>query len=229
MTTPSPTTSRLAQQARRLVSAPSEATLEIDGERQRHSGACSVGLAEHGGVPAFFCSPTSALVEAADHGRPAILVLRSDTEQSPIFARLIGVLVRDGYEDVDGVEVVRVNLDPARVSLHQDERDVVGTEVPLEAYLGADFTHPHLDVVASQILEHANGSHGADLRASVARAECISRDDIIAAEVTHLDATGAVISWLDERGAHRTFVNFATDVECPHALADSLREALDRL
>lgn len=229
MTSPSPTIGRLAQQARRLVSSPSEATLEIDGERQRHSGQCSVGLAEHGGVPAFFCSPTSALVESADLGRPAILVLRSDAEASPIFARLVGVLVRAGYEDVNGVEVVRVNLDPARVSLHQDERDVAGTEVPLDAYLGAEFVHPQLDVVAHQIVEHANASHGADLRASIARAECLSADDVIAAEVTHLDGSGAVISWVDDRGAHRTLVNFATDIECPHALADSLREALDRL
>lgn len=142
MTSPSPTIGRLAQQARQLVSSPSEATLEIDGERQRHTGACSVGLAEHGGIPAFFCSPNSALAASAELGRPAVLVLRSDDGAAPTFARLVGVLVRAGYEDVDGVEVVRVNLDPARVSLHAHEHDGAGTEVPLEAYLAAEFTHP---------------------------------------------------------------------------------------
>ena len=156
-------------------------------------------------------------------------MLRSDAQAVPTFVRLVGVLVRAGTEDVDGVEVVRVDLTPARVSLHRDERDATGVEVPLDAYLGAHVVRQELDVVAAQIREHANETHGADLRLSIARAECVSADDVIAAEVTHLDATGAVISWVDERGAHRTLVDFAEDVDCPHALASTLREALDRL
>lgn len=158
-----------------------------------------------------------------------MLVLRSDEVGHPRFARVVGVLSRGPVELVDGVEVVRVELEPARVSLHRDEQDGSGTEVPLEAYLAAECPHPDFATAARQVLAHANDAHAADLRESIARATHLSTDDVVAAEITSLTATGAEVSWIDERGAHRTRIAFPSEVTCPYGLAESLRQALDGL
>lgn len=222
------TVDELAQLARTAVCLPAQATLEVDGARPMGPGYASVGLAERDGLPTFHCAPGSPLVESAQSAAGAVLVVRTESggRLGPR-VRLVGSLVVAGTDHAVGTDVVLVQLRPLRISVHEHEHDRSGLLVPLDAYDRTDRPAPDFDTVAEQIVAHSNHSHGSDLRGFIARRHHLDDDEIAAAELTALDEWGAVVSWIDQHGAHRTEVPFDGPVTCPHLLADTLRVALE--
>ncbi|MGG5258142.1 hypothetical protein [Phycicoccus avicenniae] len=223
-----PTADELARWARTAVRTPGDATLAVDGARPESADDGRVGLSEVEGFPAFRCRAGSGLAAAARAGAGAVLVVRASAAlPSGMLVRVSGSLVVAAVEPGVPAAALEVRLVPLRVSVHAGEADAVGTEVPLSAYDRAEPVAADVRTVAAEVLAHSRACHGPDLLAWVVRRHGLAPEDVAAAELSSLDERGAVVSWVDVRGAHRTEVPFREPVGCPHALADALRTALD--
>jgi hypothetical protein len=126
---------QLALQARTALADADAVTLLIEGVGSVPTRSPTVLLHDNDGQPTFLCDPGSPVTPAARRGCAATLsvVVRDPTLQLTVL--VCGRLTRLGVEEVDGVQVEVVGLEPDQVEGDDPGKpNVLQYRVPLELY-----------------------------------------------------------------------------------------------
>ncbi|SHF51855.1 Protein of unknown function [Jatrophihabitans endophyticus] len=219
----------LAVVAREVLALAPGGTLHVRGLSADAAAGlgCDAAFYDDDGRPSFVVPPDSPLAEAATSRPGAVLAVPAGAAAGVTQLVLGGHLAVVEQSEIQGSAVVVVGLLVHSVVLENDAPDsptVAYRSITLDAWTAARPDPLHR--AAQRLVSHTNHAHGAQLREYVAALRMIPAEDVIAAELAELDATGVQLQWLDERGAHRVRVRFPEPAHCPASLASSLRETL---
>jgi len=220
---------QLARRARTTL-AGADAGLLLTGDRPgRPRLAVPVRVFDDGGEALIRCEQSSAVAYAARARRLAALVLAPN----PIFGvrlTLSGRLSpaeRTGVRAADVVVadvVIALSVDAVRVGCphgHWGRPTAEGRSVPISLYAMAE-----PDILAANIprvIRLVNHEHAEQVRWLAAHATGVPLHRLAAATLTGLSAHGAVLCWIDERGAHHAELPFARPAHTLEDLAATLR------
>jgi Protein of unknown function (DUF2470) len=218
---------QLALQARTALADARSVTLLIEGVGRVPANSASVLLHDNDGLPTFLCDPGSPVTPAARRGCAAMLSVPVRDHRQQLTVLVCGRLARLGAEEVDGVQVDVVGLEPDQVVVECDDPsrpNVLQYCVPLELYRRA--TPDPLVGCAARIIQHTNESHQDDLRRCVALRMGVCVDEIAGVTLAALDADGARLQWVDGAGSHTLRLGFPLRATTPPQLAGLLRMQL---
>ena len=216
-----------ARLARSVLSCPDSITLRVGDETQSlHEESYDVTCDVHGS-PVFSAAEGSTLLEAAERGATGVVEVTSalrdrDTDDGRLEIFLQGRLDQRGSGcDCCGDPRALVAMEVSRVTLFRDDRPV-----PVDVARFRDPGHVLNPGYLQRTVEHANEAHELELRAAVGSTFGVPQQSLLAASLVRVDASGVVVSWLDEAGGHTQRLDFLRTVASPQELGAALRSHL---
>lgn len=211
-----------AEQARAVLAYPHEVELVVDGVVLDVADA-PYGVRDAMGTATFVCPPGGRLADAGLRGARMTMTMVGGAAGDARLS-IVGRLRVSGTDECTCCDETRdiVVLDADRVLLeHDGERVEIAPKV---------FADPGLELNAGFLRrseDHLNRCHAEELRAVVARAAGVPIEEIIAVQLSGLDAAGVELQWVTGEGADRGLVRFPRISRSAAELGAQLRGSLD--
>jgi hypothetical protein len=220
--------------ARSVLSCPTAVELRRDA-RPVDLGEALLGLGDDAGRPTLTCPADSVLLLAAARREVVSVHLTGGPPSHPAGTatadparadqlHLTGRLELSGTDPCHGCaeEHRMVVLQPSAVVLTVAGR---ATPVPVADFLAEE--HALNPGFLQRAVEHANVSHGEELRRAAARRSGQPPQRLLAASLASLTLTGVELHWLDVEGAYCEQLRFPSPATTPAELGELLRRHLD--
>lgn len=213
--------------ARSVLSCPSSITLRVDESSPSLDEAGYEVTTDVHGVPVFTAAEDSALHAGAEAGAEGVVEVTSGLGAPCSRERGLGLIMRGRLArrgtgcECCGSPRSLVAVDLTEVTLL---RGSLAVEIDLAEF--RDRRHVLNQGYLQRTAEHANESHGLELRTALASTFGLPLRTLLAASLHQVDRRGVEVSWIDEAGAHTQRLDFAQPVSSPQELGAALRSHL---